>query len=58
MINMDAKKRKSLRNAMAIYEKKRKNQKLKSPSSTNIRIKHDISFKENERILREKILAK
>ncbi|RAK12546.1 hypothetical protein C8C77_105108 [Halanaerobium saccharolyticum] len=55
---MDAKKRESLKDAMAIYEKKSKNKKLKSPSSTNIRIKHDISFKENERILREEILAK
>jgi len=58
MINMDAKKRKSLEKAMAIYDKKSKNKKFESPTSTNIRIKHDISFKENERILREKILAK
>lgn len=55
---MDAKKRESLNDAMAIYKEKNKNKKLKSPSSTNIRIKHDISFKENERILIEKILAK
>lgn len=55
---MDAKKRKSLEKAMAIYDKKSKNKKFESPTSTNIRIKHDISFKENERILREKILAK